>query len=273
MPAILLTRLQEQAYGLLDVFDQPERFFKQVSELFEYYSDHVYRAGQAFESHALLDSYHVPAPLIPTLTQFLAARIAAEPEQAFELVDRLWLDRKAEAKLLAISIVGKINNRHSSEIISRASEWIRQPVEYPLLEKLSEAGLQNLLAAEPDAYLSLMETWLSSEQFSAQQAGLHGLALLIKSNSFANFPRVFKLIQPMLVTATVEIAPELAAALSALGKKSAVETSRFYHQILSVPGSAVSRSVIREAISTLPPELQNQVKGLLRTGKFTGDQA
>lgn len=273
MPAILMTRLQEQVYGLLDVFDQPEQFSKQARELFEYYSDHVYRAGQAFESRALLDSYHVPAPLIPTLTQFLTSRIVAEPEQAFDLVDRLWLDRKAETKLLAISIVGKIPARHSKEIISRASQWISQPVEYPLLEKLSEAGLQSLLVAKPEAYLDLMETWLSAEQFSAQQAGLHGLALLIKSNNDINLPRIFKLVQPKLVAAAPEIAHELVSALLELGKESAVETFRFYQQVLSVPGSAVSRSVIREASAVLPSELQNQVKDLLRTGKRIQDQA
>lgn len=272
MPAILVARLQEQTRGLLDAFDQPDRFLKLARDVFEYYSDHVYRAGQAFESQALLDSYHVPAPLIPTMTQFLMLRIAAEPDLALRIVDSLWADKKAETKLLAITILGKISVSYSREIMIRANRWIEDPIEYAILEKLSETGLQNLLDRQPEVYLDLMESWIGSDRFPAQRAGFHGLVLLLKQSDFDNLPRLFKLLQSRILTVNAEIGPELVMVLQTLGKKSAVETSQLFQQVLSLPGNAVSRSIVREASSVLPPDMQNQIKSLLRTSKRTGKE-
>ena len=64
MTAIVITRLRMQLAALVDLYQQPKRFVRELHDLLEFYTDHAFRPAQSIRVDPLVPHYHVPIQVV-----------------------------------------------------------------------------------------------------------------------------------------------------------------------------------------------------------------
>jgi hypothetical protein len=264
MPAINLSRLRIQTAKLMENFDNPPLFVRELKNLFEIYSDRTMRKGAVISPIMVLPAYRVPASVLRHLDLELGAQALIHPEQILALADHLWADSYFESRMLAASLLGRINPTNE-EYLDILTEWVGKTQESSIKKALLVTSLARMRIETPDRFLLLMDRWANPNRKKMWSSAVQALLPLIKDKNFHNLPRVFTIIKPIIESAPVLLQDDLSMLFSSLYEASPVETTYFLRQIMTRSSNRQSTITLRRILPTLPIPLQDDLRDSIRT--------
>lgn len=266
MPAVSLIRLNKQIENLVGLFGQPDEFTYALRAIFEQYSDLTYRAGQSIKPASLLPSYHLPALVMKTLELNSAPLSASQPQNCLEIADRLWVDAYLEPRQFACILLGQTSLEPLQSVLNRLESWATNCNDYSLTAFLLDRGSQRLRHESPNRWLDILRDWTGSRDQTLRRNGLTALHPLIQDRSFENLPAIFNLITPILQQDADNLSAELQKALTAMARRSPVETSYFLRQVTATNDDPALRRLIRRCLPAFPVETQMRLKAAMGNG-------
>jgi hypothetical protein len=262
MPAIDIARLKLQAASLVEKFDQPAAFLHDLHEILDLYADRTLRASVAAPA-SVLRSYRAPQSVLKQIEMELAPLTATFPEQSMALTDALWKDAHLETRLLAATLLGRIDPR-APLLVERISAWANGVRDKKVRAALLNTSLNRLRRESPDKFLLLVREWLAGDNPKMWANGIEALIPLLDDPSFENLPLVFDIVRPVIASAPASLQNELADLVNALHRSSAVETIFFLKQIIAASHNPQALTTIRRILPALNKSLQPQVQKALR---------
>ncbi len=277
MAAIVLTRLRMQLAALMDLYQQPSRFLRELRDLLEFYDDRAFRRAQTGQIEPLTPHYHVPIQVIRYLQIELERLIKFAPQSSLSLADVLWKDEVLEVRQLGVFIISRMpvspspitesaGGELSRQVVERILSWARPEEEFEALKSLLVDGTRRLRQERPEQWTALASDWLSSEAVAIQAMGLRGLSALVEDAEFENLPVIFRLISPLaqnIRPGTPALFHELSGVLAALGRRTPTETVFFLRQMLPIAAQPVFPRLVRRLMPLFTPEQQVGLKASL----------
>jgi hypothetical protein len=262
MPAIDIARLKIQAASLVEKFDRPAAFLHDLHEILDLYADRTLRVSVAAPA-SVLRSYRAPQSVLKQIEFELAPLTATFPEQSMALTDALWKDAHLETRLLAATLLGRIDPR-APLLVERISAWVGRVRDKKVRAALLTTSLNRLRRETPDKFLTLVQEWLASNDSKMWANGIEALIPLLDDPGFENLPPVFDIVRPAIANAPASLQKELAALVNALYRASSVETVFFIKQIIIASRNPQALTIIRRIMPELAKEIQPHVQKALR---------
>ena len=262
MPAIDIARLKLQAASLVEKFDQPAAFLSDLHQILDMYADRTLRASVAAPA-SVLRSYRVAPSVLKQIEMELAPLTATFPEQSMALTDALWQDAHLETRLLAATLLGRIDPR-APMLIARLGERVNQVRDKKVRVALLNTSLNRLRRELPDQFLELVREWLSEDNPKMWANGIEALIPLLDDPSFENLPPVYDIVRPLISSAPASLKNELADLVNALYRASQVETVFFLKQLIAASRNPQALTTIRRILPALDKSLQPHVQKALR---------
>lgn len=263
MPAINLPRLKIQTAKLMDRFDDPEEFLRELHNLFELYADRTLRKGAILSPISVLPSYRVSPPVIRQLELELGARTQSDPDHSLVIADLLWEDAYYETRLLAAYLLGRMTPGGEA-FMERLTAWVSETRDPAIANTLLTTSLMRLRSENTDDFLLLMGKWAHPSRNKMAPSVMIALVPLLKNKNFHNLPPVFNLVQPIIEAASLTTQQELSTLLGALYDASPVETTFFLRQLVTISTRPHAIQNIRRILPTLPQPLQDDLKEAIR---------
>ncbi len=264
MAAIQLTRLKQQVAGLVDFFDQPVRFRRELRDLFEFYSDRTYRPGQAGPLPPLLPNYHIATPVIRQIEMDLLPLVGSDPAAALLLVDELWEDPYLEPRLLAVYLFSLAPADFPDPLVERLMRWAKPDEDRQVLTALLTQGSIRLQREQPEVWAGLIKAWLEASDLAIQSYGLRAIQAMINDPHYENLPDIFRLISPLMQTIPPKLQADMASLVEATSRRWPTETAFFLRQMLSIShGSGVAR-ITRRCLPLFDSGLQVSLRGAMQ---------
>lgn len=264
MPAIYPARLKKQIADLVDYFDQPTVFVRELHHLLNQYADRVHRYGQSGEPVPLLNAYKVRSPILRHISQELGQRAVIYPEDALSLSDALWEEAYLEFKQLAVSLLGKIPLNPPDHILERIRRWVQDESDTQIIDYVFVYGLSSVWAQDKEFVMDMIEGWLIDTDVYAKRLGIRALIPIVEDYSYENIPNVYRLIHRLTLTAPSDLNTDLIELITALAKRSPQETAYFLSQNLSHPESSHTARLIRKCKSEFPEDMQDYLLAAVR---------
>ncbi len=264
MPAVELARLRAQINGLIERFADPENLRLALRDLLELYANRAYRPGQAVQPQPLLPSYRVTPLIIHQLELELSKTCQEQPDQALAVINALWRDPYLEPRLLAAVLLGAIPPGHQEQAVQMLRAWAAPSENFRMLDALFRDGTTGLRRSAPQLLFKLFEEWLANSDTAIQSMGIRALIPLVEDPSFENLPPIFRLLSPLVQRSSTPLFTDLQAALTALARRTPVETAYFLRQALSLaPGPGTSR-LVRRCLPLFGPEQQASLRAAMQ---------
>jgi hypothetical protein len=263
MPAINLPRLKIQTAKLMDKFDDPEEFLRDLHNLFDLYADRTLRKGAVLSPISVLPSYRVTPPVIRQLELELGARAQTDPDHSLVIADRLWEDGYYETRLLAAYLLGRM--APGGEVfMERLTAWVSETRDPSISNILLTTSLMRLRSENTDDFLLLMERWAHPSRKKMTPSVMVALVPLLKDKNFHNLPPVYNIVQPIIETTSATTQQELSTLVCALYEASPVETTYFLRQLVALSARPHTIQNIRRILPTLPQTLQDELREAVR---------
>lgn len=261
MPAIHLAHLKIQSASLVQYFDDPQAFLRQLHDLFDQYADRTHRPGKAGNPPPLLSAYHVARPVLVQVAIDLIPFIYENPQAALELANALWSEPVVECRLLAINVLGKVPSSHAKQVIQRISEWIKPNLEEQLWRYCLNEGLSIVRNELPMLYKELVSEWCRTENPFYQRLGLVALERFILNSDFSDFPWVFRILSSFIRSLSPALRPDLANLFCILAKRIPKEVVYFLKDQLSlVSRDANTLWLVHKVTRCLPTEFLEELR-------------
>jgi len=263
MPAIDIARLKMQAAVLVEKFDQPPVFLKGLHEILDLYADRTLRVGVVAAPVSVLPAYRTPQAVLRQIEMELAPLAGAFPEQAMALTDALWKDGHLETRLLAATLLGRINPK-TPLLLERVSAWVSRARDKQVRAALLSVSLARLRRESPSAFLKLVAGWLDPGSSKMWSNGIYALLPLLEDASYENLPPVYDAVYWVISSAPSVIQNDLIDLIKALYAASPVETTYFLRQTLAGSATPQAALTFRRILPSLPPPLQPMILELVR---------
>jgi hypothetical protein len=264
MPAIDLARLKKQTARLVESFDQPEVFLRELREVLEFYVNHTLRHRDIAPA-STLQTYRTPAPVLRHIENSLAPLARKNPQTALILADALWDEGYLETRLLAAFLLGQIPPRED-RLLARLTAWTQQVRDPNVRASLLTQSLIRLRKETPERFLSLVKEWIHPAREQLWANSIQALLPLVKDPEYENLPPVFSLLETILLQTPVRLQEEIKTILLALYEVSPVETIHFLKSTLETARNPKLDLLIRRISSDFPASLRESLLPLLRRG-------
>ena len=265
MPAVQLTKLKTQLADQCRLFERPLDFQRHLRDLFEFYSDRVYRPGQNIQSDRLHPAYHIPTLVSRQLNLELASRCQTRPEAALAIADTLWKDPYLEPRLLAAFILGQVTPNPSEPVTERITAWVDPQEEKQALITLLDMGCARLRIENQAAWIKMAQNWMDSPYPSWKVIAIHAMLPAIRDQRFENFPPLFHMTGPLLQATPNSILPEIQQLVESLARRNPRETAFFLRQILATPPRPALVRLVRKCLPAFPETSQEGLKAILKS--------
>jgi hypothetical protein len=256
MPAVQLARLNQQIDALIWQFTRPDDFLSRLRDLFELYSDRLYRAGHAVPPTSMTPAYHVPTLVLRHLRVGLHQPCRQHPAAALALVDALWAETMLEFRLLAAALLGYIPLTQVEPILERLRLFARPTEDNQVLETLLTDGGISLRREQPQQWIDCITRWNDEPILSVQSVGLKAIKVTAQDEQFTNLPPLFRILSEQLQTGASPLQVELQETLLALLRRSPTETVYLLRQILPLTTSSITLRLVRLILPRVPAEFQ-----------------
>jgi hypothetical protein len=263
MPAINLPRLKIQTAKLMDRFNDPEDFLRELHYLFDLYADRTLRKSAVLSPISVLPSYRVSPPVIRQLEFELGARTQTDPDQSLVIADLLWEDAYYETRLLAAYLLGRMTPG-GEDYLERLTAWVSETRDPAISNTLLTTSLKRLRLENTDGFLLLMERWVHPLNKKLTPSVMVALVPLLKDKNFHNLPPIFNIFQPIIESASATTQQELSNLVCALYEASPVETTFFLRQLVIISSRPHTIQNIRRIVPTLPQALQDELRAVIR---------
>lgn len=278
MPAIHLPRLRQQVAELVEYYSEPERFLRELGDLFEFYGDHTRRPSKETQKPTTIPELNVPPPVLRQVILELIPYAENAPHAVLVLASTLWQQRALEYRLLATQLLGKLPLSYAVDTYTLVHAWMLENHEEVLLESLSTHSLETIQQEDPAGLLEKIETWISDEQpeeedqdppekkltanekRSQVKLGLLALRPFVRDQSFQNLPRIYTMIKPMMRQSPRVMRPYLVDLLRPLARRSPQEIAYILRTELDGEDSANVAWLARRLLPEFPPEHQERLR-------------
>lgn len=281
MPAIHLPRLRQQVSELVQYYAEPDKFMRELGDLFAFYGDHTRRPSQQTQKSTTLPEANVPPPVIRQIILELTPYAETAPHAVVALARTLWQKAVLEYRQLAAQLVGKLPLSHTADTYALVYAWMLENHEEVLLESLSTHSLETIQREDPAGLLEKIETWLSdepeeqegqeppgkklsaNEKHSQVKLGLLALRPFVRDQNFQNLPRIYALLKPMMRQSPKVMRPYLLDLLRPLARRSPQEVAFILRTELEASSTANIGWLARRILPELPPEHQERLRQYL----------
>jgi hypothetical protein len=264
MPAVELTRIKKQAEELAGCFSQPADFRLMLVDRLEFYADRVTRQGNMVKPVPLIPRYGVPALFLQAVEYAMQKQAAESPLDALALAEELWKESYLEPKLLSASLIGMAAKKEPQV---SAAYLVRYcvPQENSLVQEalLQRSGVQ-LREANLQVWFDLVERWVNSETLSQQLIGFRALQGVIEDRDFENLPVIFRLLTIPIETTNRSTLHELQILITAIARRSAVETVYFLRQCYNRSENPMLARLIRKCLPEFAADLQSSLRRVIQ---------
>jgi len=264
LPAIHLARLKHQSAQLVDLYDQPDRFIYELTNLFELYADRTHRPGQSGEPPSLLMTYNLPKPVLRQIITDMQGRVESNPVEVLALVNRAWSVPSLEFRLLAASLLGLIHVEPPETVLKTLEAWCESKMDDRMIAIVMNNGLARLRQLAPEKVIAQIQIWLENNDLYYQQVGLRALIPVLSAEEYENIPIFFHMLSPFVRNAPLKIRPDILEALHNLASHSPKETAYFLQQNLKAPDNPDTAALTRKCLPHFPPEVQESLRTSLR---------
>lgn len=262
MPAVSLAEINKTIALLEEYFELPDLFEHTLMDLYERYSDRVYRAGQTVQSRQLLPTFRNP-PLVQRRLEIRLGPLCGEhPTAALVLADRLWLHQELEPRSLSAFFLGQLDIQYSSEVLQRLVIWWRPELPVQLQHELFLRGSKRLRDAYPAEWMAAVADWVALPK--TQKFGLLALVATLSDESFTNLPPVYSLLSSLIQTPPPGLIHDISDVIVLLAVRSPQETLYYLRQTLALSSTPDAVRLIRRLLPRLEPAMQTAVRPLLQ---------
>ncbi len=263
MTAINPARLKIQCVKLSELYSDPEQFIQGLHELFDFYAIRVRQTGIA-RTPLLLQSYQVSPPVLRALKQELIEPLNTQPSQGLILIDALWEQEWVETRALAVSLLGSIPPINPGSIFKRIKTWLSASKSDEIRSILTTRGVSRLSIENPEGVLNFFQELLSSPTKGNCQAVLFGLVPFAEDQNFDNLPRLYKLLDNILLVEEKGLIREILDILKTLIKRSEQESLFFLERQLSTGSKPRIFRVARQILPSFSAQNQAALKETLK---------
>ncbi len=264
MPAIQLARLKIQSAELVSRFNNPIGFIRNLHELMDFYADRTRKPGQSRVPTALIKSYNVPRPVLRQIRIDLGPYVAEDPEATLDLCDALWSEPYFEFRLLATDLLGMVPGDHHEQLLERVISWAVPGTEDRLLNALLGEGLTQVRKETPQRFSDQLGEWLEAEKNFSRRIGLKAMAISLANGDFENYPRLFRLLAPLVREVPIALRPDLLDVIQTLAERSPHETAFFLRSNLALMVDEAGPAwLIRNSVRYFPEDLQVSLRTAL----------
>lgn len=263
MPAIDIARLKIQSAVLVEQFDQPAVFLKELHQILDVYADLTIRQGVVASPVSVLPAYRVPQAVLRQIEMELGPLAATFPEQAMTLTDNLWKDGYLESRLLAAILLGRIHPE-TPLLLERITAWVSRTRDEQLRLALLRASLARIRKESPSKFLQMMRAWLDPTAPKMWANAIHAIIPLLEDPSYQNLPPVYNLLSPVIKSMPSIMQNDLADLINALYSASPVETTYFLRQVITGASSPQMPTTIRRILPQLPATLRPVILEMVR---------
>jgi hypothetical protein len=267
MPAVLLSRLEQQITAFSPTFDRPELFVTNLVALMELYSDRTYQAGYEIPSSSKMVSFRVPSVVMHTLELEFHQLAKNNPNEALRVADQLWSGHRLELKQLGISLLGFVPLEFSNQVIERIETWAPACRDRFLLEELLTKSNPKILQEKPEFWIEISRKWLNSRDPELILLGLKSLEPLLCTENFNNLPQIFDSIHTLVLNLKTDVFPEMMHLLEILIHKHPTETVTFLKEIIFESPASATYRLIRRILPTLPNTAQISIRAAMDNAK------
>jgi hypothetical protein len=264
MTAINPARLKIQCVELSELYSDPDLFIQHLHELFDFYSVRV-RKSSITRTPLLLQSYQVSPPVLRTLEQELNNPLNTHPSQGLILIDALWEQEWVETRTLAVSLLGSLPPINPDSIFKRIKSWLSASKSDVIRSILTTHGVSRLSKENPEQVLNFFQELLSSPAKGNCQAVLFGLVPFAGDQDFDNLPRLYKLLDSILLVEEKGLVKEILVILKTLIKRSEQESLYFLERQLSTASKPRIFRVTRQILPSFSPQNQAALKETLQS--------
>jgi hypothetical protein len=263
MPAIDIARLKIQSAVLVEKFDQPAVFLKELHQILEVYADRTIRQGVIASPVSVLPAYRVSPAVLRQIEMELGALATTFPEQAMSLTDNLWKDGYLESRLLASTLLGRIHPE-TPLLLERVSAWVSHTRDNQLRLALLRSSLARIRKESPAKFLQMMRSWLDPTTPKMWANAIHAIIPLLEDPTYQNLPPVYNLLSPVIKSMPSIMQNDLADLINALYTASPVETTYFLRQTITGSSSPQISVTIRRILPQLPANLRPVILDIVR---------
>jgi len=255
MPAVDIARLKTQAAVLVEKFDQPAVFLKELHQILDAYADRTMRTGIVASPVSVLPAYRTAPSVMRQIEMELGPLTATFPEQAMALTDALWKDGYLESRLLAAALLGRIHPE-TNLLLERITAWVSRARDNQLRLALLSTSLARLRRESPAKFLQLMRTWFDPATPAMWGNAIHAIIPLLEDPAYENLPPVYNLLSPVIKSMPSIMQNDLADLINALYAASPIETTYFLRQVIIGASSPQLPVTLRRILPQLPAKLQ-----------------
>ncbi len=263
MPAIDIARLKIQAAVLVEKFDQPAVFLKQLHGILDLYADRTMRLGVVASPVSVLPAYRTPPAVLRQIEMELTPLAGAFPEQAMAMTDALWEDGYLETRLLAAILLGRIHP-NTPLLLERVKSWVGRTRDNQVRNALLTVSLARLRRESPAQFLKLVAGLFAPAAIKTWGDGIQALLPLIEDLAYENLPPVYDIARPVIQNAPPILQNDLIRLISALYAASPVETTYFLRQTVTTTIHPQTLTLLRRILPSLPANLQTSLREALR---------
>ncbi len=263
MPAIYLEKLKLQSANLAGKFIQPEEFLHDLLELFEFYSNRTFRAGNNTLTGKLLASYHLPERVLWQIEKDLQSQARSYPqEDSLRLANLLWNGASLEEKKLAVFLLGRTVVDPYQPVLDTYQKWFSEEDEPAIRKVLVTDGLFRLRREKFTIWLDLIRSWITDRNELYLGQGYLALAEYLEETGDRNVPAILNIIRPSMLEISAPHHPELLSLMQKFFKVSPVETSFILQEEIqnSNPRSVKHKRIMRKIVQIIPTEYQRSIK-------------
>jgi hypothetical protein len=265
MPAIDTSQLHARINLLLKLMESPLQLVQELTRFYESYSDLTFQSGLFSVKAGDFPAYRTPVLMNRELETAFIKTAVNFPEKSLELIDLLALKPQLEPRQLACSILGSLPADYFDEVIQRLSRWALEVVETDDLVWMFKRGTNRIRQDAPEKWLTLLQSWLESQDPRHRQIAVLGLSSMINDTNLTSLPLIYKYLAPLLIESNPKIMPHLESILEKLVEKSEKETIFFLKQILRQTKDPIFIRMIRRNLPIFSSEGQESLKTYLRT--------
>ena len=264
MPAIQPIRLKKQIALVAAQFDNPQKFLDEVHGLLSYYANHLHQPGQSGEPAPLMNSYHVPKPVLRHIQKALSPLAINSPDQALLLSKTLWSEPYLETRLLAGFLIGQIPANRAGDVLQQINQWVLGDIDEQFMKPLVEAGFQRLRQEVPSLLINQSEIWLEDPNIILKKLALHAMISLISDPDFKNLPPIINIINPYTRTIDELLRQDILDIILALIDRSSKEMAYLLRKNYQVFKKEDTAWLIRQGLPRFPLDLQSSLKETIR---------
>ncbi|MEI7844827.1 MAG: hypothetical protein WCK35_03390 [Chloroflexota bacterium] len=263
MPAIDIARLKIHAAVLVEKFDQPVAFLKDLHTILDIYADRTIRQGINASPVTVLPAFRVPQAVLRQIEMEIGPLAATFPDQTIALTNSLWKDGYLESRLLAAALLGRIHPE-TIFLLEHITAWVSHTRDNSLRRALLRTSLSRIRKETPSKFLLLMRDWLDPSTPKMWANAIHAIIPLLEDPTYQNLPPVYTLLSPAIKSMPSIMQNDLADLINALYIASPIETTFFLRQVIIGASSHQMPITIRRILPQLPADLRPVILEIVR---------